>query len=920
MNKTIAAVATFAALGAGALGVHAFDLKGSDTLKKLTVQVAAACPGAAGVINYVGGGSGAGENAMIAGTQAVSPMSRFLAGSLASGVCATDTTHAEAIEIAGDAIIISMNATHHAACDPNQGGAADNACSGYATGGLDHSRALTTGVTLHSWKDTLRLVYLGLAPNDFPLAAGTGPGDQVLAANIARRDCEDPSRLELVNNFGKLFDIDCGNDGGCTKLQHAFRRDENSGTTDFFRETLGVESGTQFGNKGFPFCNEYVPAVTINTTNSGNGTACTSNADCTATGYGLCSAGTCHRPNNGCTVSTSATDCASGFSCDPGQLQCVQTCAIGNNSTCSAVIPSATCHAAGVCKPGTCATDTDCGGTAGSCDTSSGTGLCRMPPSKLNCTAATQCPGVGATCTIPSDMNASTGWCTALVDAPASDAKVEARCGLPGLVGGTQPGTVAGTPGVFRSALAGVGFENQQNNDPVRRHVIGVNKLTGAGGGALDANPAEQVATACGDNGVVLPISEPSDSVNAFPNTVCGFGKVSFFPSVQIVGGANARWQLCPNGDMPLGATGWDPVIRGAIKGSGACLTPVKSTDAASANCLSGSSNRPAAAFLQPPATYVTLHAGDPTSLVDVAAIDARVYNLQVWQPASAALLTQSYEFNGQEQGPTPTPPDTATAFNQNVVGAFYRIHSTRTAKGYTDATVVCNANTDCPAATPSCDTGLHACYTNSQAGCTNVGNDGTANVCCETGQDTNQIGCLSIASPCSMGFAGLASASCANSAEQLTTRPTAGGTQVVETNFSVGLDHAVVNSVTLGEVSGCASNACIPADLPAAPATPTTLQYPIARNLYFGTLKGFASPSVTAGELALGQCLSGTLPLSSGTVNSLIDANGFVSNLGNYACCRDFKEAGCTATSSSTNNECANNGSVNMPTNTCAF
>ena len=28
MNKTIAAVATFAALGAGALSVHAFDLKG----------------------------------------------------------------------------------------------------------------------------------------------------------------------------------------------------------------------------------------------------------------------------------------------------------------------------------------------------------------------------------------------------------------------------------------------------------------------------------------------------------------------------------------------------------------------------------------------------------------------------------------------------------------------------------------------------------------------------------------------------------------------------------------------------------------------------------------------------------------------------------------------------------------------------
>ncbi|HEY5375407.1 MAG TPA: hypothetical protein VIK01_17120, partial [Polyangiaceae bacterium] len=625
MNKTIAAVATFAALGAGALSVHALDLQGSDTLKKLTVQVAAACPGAAGVINYVGGGSGAGEGAMTTGAQAVSPMSRFLAGTGTSGVCSVDTTNAEAIEVAGDAIVISMNAAHQTACDPS-GATADPACQGYAAGGLDHSRTLGTGVTLRSWKDTLRLVYMGLAPSDFPLAAGTGPGDQVLAANIARRDCEDPSRLELLNHFGELFDIDCGNDGGCTKLQHAFRRDENSGTTDFFRETLGVESGTQFGNKGFPYCNEYVPAVTINSANNGNSTACTSNAQCTATGYGLCSAGTCHRPNNGCTVSTSATDCASGFSCDPGQLQCVQTCAIGNDSTCSAVIPGATCHAAGVCKPGTCATDADCGGTAGSCDTSSGTGLCRMPPSKVSCTAAAQCPGVGATCTIPSDMNATTGWCAALVDAPASDAKVEARCGLPGLVGGSQPGTVAAVPGVFRSAVAGVGFENQQDNDPARRHVVGANKLTGAGGGSLDANPAEQVATACGDLGVVLPISEPSDAVHAFPNTTCGFGKVAFLPAVQIVGGANARWQLCPNGDMPFGATGWDPVIRGAIRGTGTCLTPVKATDASSANCLSGSTNKPAAAFLLPPSTYVTLHAGNPAP-VDPAAIDARVYN-----------------------------------------------------------------------------------------------------------------------------------------------------------------------------------------------------------------------------------------------------------------------------------------------------
>ena len=919
MNRAIAAVATFAALGAGALGVHAFDLKGSDTMKKLTIQVVAACPGAAGAINYVGGGSVAGEAALVAGTQAVAPMSRFMAGSGANGVCAVDATRAEAIEIAGDAIVLTMNNTHHAACDPNQGGPLDNACQGYTPGGLNHSRTLATGVTLSSWKDTLRLIYFGLAPNDFPLAPGTGPRDQVLAANIARRDCEDPSRIELVNNFGKLFEVDCGNDGGCTKLQHAFRHDENSGTTDVLREMLGVESATQFGNKGFPFCNEYVPAVTINAdVGPDNGVLCLSNANCTDPIYPLCPSapalGTCHRPIGGCTVADSAQTCPTGFSCDPGQGLCAKTCSLGDNAACSSLIPGATCHAAGTCQPGTCSFDGDCGG-AGLCDTA--TSLCRMPPSKVSCTGATECPGNGATCTRLSNMNTSTGWCVKLVDAPASDSKVESRCGVPGLVGGTQPGTVATVPGEFRSVTWGVGFENQQNNDPIRRTAIGLNKSAGPNNNIrLDVNPAEQVATHCGDNGLVLPISIPSDTINAFPNTVCGGGKLAFFPAVQIRSGANARYQLCPNGDMPLAATGWDPVIRGAIRGTGTCFAMTTFADSSNAACLNYATNRPAAAFALPPSTYVTLHAGDPTQQVNPATFDARVYNNTVWQPVSQSRLQQSYTFNGPEQPPTPTRPNAATVINQQVTGAFYRIHQTRTAKGYND-TATCNTNADCPAATPICDTSTHACFSSAQATCTNVGADGTANVCCEDGDATQQIGCLTIASPCSIGYAGLPSASCANGAQQLTTQPAAGGTQVVETNFSVGLDHAAVGGV-VKEVSGCGSSSCILADN--LTSTPPTLQYPITRNLYVSSVAGFESASVTSGELALSQCLSGANALFGTTISSIIASNGFVPGLGNYACCRDFNEASCTATSSSAHNACADNGPVHMPTNSCAF
>ena len=121
MNKITAVVATFVALRAGTLGVRAFDLKGSDTLKRLTLQVINDCPGATGAINYVGLGSGVGENALIAGTQTIAPMSRFLAGSGTSCVCAVDTALVEAIEIAGDALVNTASDAHRAACDPLSG-------------------------------------------------------------------------------------------------------------------------------------------------------------------------------------------------------------------------------------------------------------------------------------------------------------------------------------------------------------------------------------------------------------------------------------------------------------------------------------------------------------------------------------------------------------------------------------------------------------------------------------------------------------------------------------------------------------------------------------------------------------------------------------------------------------------------------
>jgi hypothetical protein len=327
-----------------------------------------------------------------------------------------------------------------------------------------------------------------------------------------------------------------------------------------------------------------------------------------------------------------------------------------------------------------------------------------------------------------------------------------------------------------------------------------------------------------------------------------------------------------------------------------------------------------------PPKTYVNYP--DPTT------IDCRVYNLQVFLPDSQDRMLQNYEFNGQEQQPTPTPPDTATPFNQIVVGAFYRIHSTRTAKGY--SATPCNANIDCPASFPICDQGVHQCFNNSEAGCNGQGPDGSTNVCCEKAQDTNQIGCLTIANPCSIGYSGLPSLTRADPSQQLITQPVAGGAQVAELNFSIGLDKVVNGSRVV--TSASADNACIPADNAAA----ATYQYPITPNLYLSSIVGFESPQLSAAELALAQCMSGrAAAIPPATINAMIKTAGFVPNAGG-ACCKDFDEsvcgapncssdADCTGTASTCNlttqrctnsNACLGNNApgVSMPANNCAF
>jgi len=74
MKKAIL-IASALVAGFGASQVEAQALKGSDTLEAVTNTVLSQCPAAAGV-TYLGTGSGNGENAMVAATQQISPMSR----------------------------------------------------------------------------------------------------------------------------------------------------------------------------------------------------------------------------------------------------------------------------------------------------------------------------------------------------------------------------------------------------------------------------------------------------------------------------------------------------------------------------------------------------------------------------------------------------------------------------------------------------------------------------------------------------------------------------------------------------------------------------------------------------------------------------------------------------------------------------
>jgi len=257
MRSTIA-TATFAALAAGTVGVGALDnipnMVGSDTLDALTVAVINSCKagGECLGLNYLGTGSGNGQAALANNSQSVAPMSR----PLNSGVCSNaGRVTAEGIVVALDALSIAGNPA--------------NVCAS----GIDYT-GTTAGATSNDWRNVLRQIYTGMP---------TGSN------NILTRDCNNAARVALLNDWDAIFrgactGKDCNTDSHPSAgtaasppaqrydinnaivepgLRHAFRRDEESGTTDVFLTLLNLNT-ISFSQNG----PTTVPAITAGANNA----------------------------------------------------------------------------------------------------------------------------------------------------------------------------------------------------------------------------------------------------------------------------------------------------------------------------------------------------------------------------------------------------------------------------------------------------------------------------------------------------------------------------------------------------------------------------------------------------------------------------------------------------------------------------
>ena len=224
--------------GAGAVAHAATVIKGSDTLAEVTNDVIGLCS-LGGTITYVGGGSGTGQAAMVAGTQQLAPMSR----ELNSPACVGSASQL-LIGLDGISIITSNQLFGDSVSQTPE---TEDDCSDSINGGTSLSvpgcvaadGCTTAGTyTFTDWKDVMAVLYGGQNHTSAPQLISN-------ARNPARIDCASPVRQALVNNWNSIFsdstlDPQSCRADSCLRLKHAFRRGDQSGTTDTFVTLVGL--------------------------------------------------------------------------------------------------------------------------------------------------------------------------------------------------------------------------------------------------------------------------------------------------------------------------------------------------------------------------------------------------------------------------------------------------------------------------------------------------------------------------------------------------------------------------------------------------------------------------------------------------------------------------------------------------------
>ena len=250
------------------------DLNGSDTLFNMTNYMLNTWPDECGgddpadpnddFIVYAGGGSSTGENAMIAGTQDVAPMSRALKSS-ACGADPSYPTTATAYAHSLDAMTIYRSTNSLATNDTYCTGTSEQDCESTAdetkpfptpaplvvkdlngAPGLDCPGCDGNEYAFENWKDVLALAYGGKHHDGTIDCASDVRYSLAGLPSLPATGGYEPTPLDCENDCWENFFIkdsgaDC-TDEKCNVNWHIWRRGDLSGTTDTFLSLVGIKT------------------------------------------------------------------------------------------------------------------------------------------------------------------------------------------------------------------------------------------------------------------------------------------------------------------------------------------------------------------------------------------------------------------------------------------------------------------------------------------------------------------------------------------------------------------------------------------------------------------------------------------------------------------------------------------------------